>query len=171
MGQGIEQNMRGGGRTPLGVGPDSPRQLPVCAQRVLKTRPRRATILLSLATSGRHSAENTALPGRLTHSLFVKLPTEGASNAPRACSTTPPACGRGARRSSSPTGTASTTSNGHMRKRTNERMNQRTRRKNMSMKRKGIGRQPTHPSQPLSRDKRRLKGREPPPTRGGRVAF
>ena len=56
-----------GGHPPSGSGPT-----PVCAQRVLKTRPRRATILLSLATSGRHSAENTALPGRLTHSLFVK---------------------------------------------------------------------------------------------------
>ena len=67
--------MRGGGRTPFGVGPDTP----VCAQRVLKTRPRRATILLSLATSGRHSAENTALPGRLTHSLFVKLRKNGST--------------------------------------------------------------------------------------------
>ena len=56
-----------GGHPPSGSGPT-----PVCAQRVLKTRPRRATILLSLATSGRHSAENTALPGSLTHSLFVK---------------------------------------------------------------------------------------------------
>ena len=56
-----------GGHPPSGSGPT-----PVCAQRVLKTRPRRAIILLSLATSGRHSAENTALPGRLTHSLFVK---------------------------------------------------------------------------------------------------
>ena len=37
-GPGIRQNMRGGGRTPPGVGPDTP----VCAQRVLKTRPRRA---------------------------------------------------------------------------------------------------------------------------------
>ena len=58
-----------GGHPPSGSGPT-----PVCAQRVLKTRPRRAIILLSLATSGRHSAENTALPGRLTHSLFVNPP-------------------------------------------------------------------------------------------------
>jgi hypothetical protein len=36
----------------------------------------------------------------------------------------------------------------------------------MSMNRKGIERQPTRPSQPLSRDKRRLKGRETPPRRG-----
>jgi hypothetical protein len=63
------KHMRGGGRTPPGVGPDPL----VCAQRVLKTRPRRATILLSLAEPRRHSAENTALPGRLTHSLFVKI--------------------------------------------------------------------------------------------------
>ena len=35
-GPGIRQNMRGGGRPPPGVGPDTP----VCAQRVLKTRPR-----------------------------------------------------------------------------------------------------------------------------------
>ena len=57
------------GAHPPGVGPDT--RL-VCAQRVLKTRPRRATILLSLAEPRRHSAENTALPGRLTHPLFVK---------------------------------------------------------------------------------------------------
>ena len=69
-GPGIRQNMRGGGRPPLGVGPDTP----VCAQRVLKTRPRRALFCVSLAESGRHSAENTALPGRLTHSLFVNPP-------------------------------------------------------------------------------------------------
>ena len=85
-GPGIRQNMRGGGRTPPGVGPDTP----VCAQRVLKTRPRRALFCVSLAESGRHSAENTALPGRLTHSLFVKgtderqQPDEHAlCNAPR----------------------------------------------------------------------------------------
>ena len=69
-GPGIRQNMRGGGRAPPGVGPDTP----VCAQRVLKTRPRRALFCASLAESGRHSAENTALPGRLTHSLFVNPP-------------------------------------------------------------------------------------------------
>ena len=35
-----------------------------------------SAILLSLAESGRHSAENTAPPGRLTHSLFVKGTSE-----------------------------------------------------------------------------------------------
>ena len=53
-GPGIRQNMRGGGRAPPRVGPDTP----VCAQRVPKTRPRRALFCVSLAESGRHSAEN-----------------------------------------------------------------------------------------------------------------
>ena len=44
-GPGIRQNMRGGGRTPPGVGPDTP----VCAQRVLKTRPRRALFCVSFS--------------------------------------------------------------------------------------------------------------------------
>ena len=35
-----------------------------------------SAILLSLAESGRHPAENTALPGRLAHSLFVKGTSE-----------------------------------------------------------------------------------------------